>query len=281
MKDFARPPVSPVVRALLIANVAVYILEILPGIGRVLIEWGALIPRDTFSEGQVWRLGTYMFLHDPSSPFHLLFNLLALWMFGEEVEATWGSRRFFAFYVVCGVGAGCFSVLHLAVPAMTMVPVIGASGAVLGLLTAYAAMFPKREVLLFFVVPVNIRIVVIGYALISLFGSLSARGVVAHLTHLGGILVAIGYLQWYPSISRWLAGYDAISRERRMRKNTEKNLSKRRFFEEQIDPILAKISREGSAALTPREKKLLKSVARSKDSEYVKKSKVLPFDLFR
>jgi membrane associated rhomboid family serine protease len=281
VKEFARPLASPAVRGLLIANVAVYLFEILPGIGRIVLHWGALVPYETFTGLQVWRLMTYLFLHDAATPFHLLFNLLALWMFGEEIESTWGSRRFFWFYMICGIGAGCFSLFHLFSPAMSMVPVIGASGAVLGLLTAYAVLFPHRQVLLFFVVPVNIRVVVIGFALLSLFGTISSHGVVAHLTHLGGIIVAIVYLKWYPFISGRLKENAAYRRERHMRRGAEATASKRRFFEEEIDPILAKISRVGSGALTAREKRLLKSVATSEDAEYVKKNKILPFDLFR
>ncbi|MBN1309153.1 MAG: rhomboid family intramembrane serine protease [Chitinispirillaceae bacterium] len=281
MDRFAPPPVSPSIKVLLIATVTVYLFQILPITGPVLLEWGALIPANVFAHGQVWRLFTYMFLHDPSSPFHLLFNMLGLWMFGREIEMVWGSRRFARFYLISGIGSGCFSVLHLFSPLMSMTAVIGASGAVLALLTVYAVTYPHRKVLLFFVLPVNIRIVVIGFGLISLFGSIAPRGVVAHLTHLGGILVAIGYLKWYPFLSAWLESKAAFRRERIMRRRAEAAASKRHFFEENIDPILEKIGREGIDALSPEEKRLLKSVAASKDRYFLKKSRIIPYDLFR
>ena len=275
------PQVGPTIKFLLIANIGVYLLQILPGIGHFLLEWGSLVPAAAFSGGQVWRLLTYMFLHDPISPFHLLFNMLALWMFGMEIEVLWGSRRFAWFYFISGVGSGCFSVLHLFSPAMRVTGVIGASGAVLALLTVYAIYYPHRQVLLFFILPVNIRVVVIGFALISLFGSIAPHGVIAHLTHLGGILIAIGYIRWYPLISEFIASNSAIRKEKSIRRRLETSASRKRFFEEQIDPILEKISREGIDALTRREKKLLKKSAASKDGGIVKKGKIIPFDLFK
>ncbi|MBN1577137.1 MAG: rhomboid family intramembrane serine protease [Chitinispirillaceae bacterium] len=281
MNRFVPPPVSPAIKVILIASITVYLLQVLPVIGPVLLEWGALVPGDAFAHGQVWRLATYMFLHDPSSPFHLLFNMLGLWMFGQEIETAWGSRRFVWFYLISGIGSGCFSVWHLFSPAMSVTGVIGASGAVLALLTVYAVTYPHRQVLLFFVLPVNIKIVVIGFGLISLFGSIAPRGVVAHLTHLGGILVAIGYLRWYPFISIRLQSSASLRRERSMRGRAEAAASKRRFFEEKIDPILEKIAREGSDALSPEEKQLLKNVAASKDRDLMKKGKIIPYKLFR
>ncbi len=281
MDGFVRPQLSPAVRFILIANIGVYLLEIIPGVGRYCIEWGSLVPAVTFAQGQIWRLVTYMFLHDPHSPFHLLFNMLALWMFGQEIEQMWGSRRFSWFYMVSGVGSGCFSLLHLFSPAMKYTGVIGASGAVLALLTVYAVLYPHRQVLLFFVLPVNIRIVVIGFALISLFGTIAPHGVVSHLTHLGGILIAIGYLKWYPVFSEWLKKSLALHEERSMRQQAEAAAKQRRFFEEQIDPILEKISREGSEALSPREKELLKKAASPKQRDLVSKGKIIPFNFFR
>jgi membrane associated rhomboid family serine protease len=280
MNSYA-PQLTPVVKVVLLVNVAVYLLERLPFTGPSILTWGKLVPTVTFADGQLWRLFTYMFLHDPYSVFHLLFNMLALWMFGLEIEQMWGSRRFAWFYMIGGVGSGCFSLFHLFSPTMSQVGVIGASGAVLALLTVYAWYFPDRKVLLFFILPVNIRFVVIGYAIISLFGSLHPHGIVSHLTHLGGILVAIGYLRCYPKALGWLQQRAASKTERNRRRQGEEALSRERFFEENIDPILEKISREGMESLTAQERILLKKTAKSKEHDRLKKSKVLPLDLFR
>jgi membrane associated rhomboid family serine protease len=281
MQGESRMQLSPAVRMLLIINVAVYVGELLPGIGTWLLRWGKLIPVETFAHGQIWRVVTYMFLHDPQSPFHLLFNMLALWMFAREIEAQWGSSRFIRFYLIAGVGSGCFSLVHLFSESMKWIGVIGASGAVLALLTVYAVWYPHRKVLLFFILPVNIRVVVIGYAALSLFGSIAPHGVVSHITHLGGIVVALGYLKWYPMITEWIGSYTALRKERVLRRNVEAGAAKKRLYEEQIDPILEKISREGIGSLSAQERRLLKKMAGSKDRDYLKKSKVIPFDLFR
>lgn len=269
------------IKWLLIVTIGVYFLQIIPGTDRFLLDWGKLVPYAVFARGQLWRLLTYMFLHDPVSPFHLLFNMLALWMFGKEIEQRWGAARFMRFYFISGVGSGCFSVFHLFSPVMRLTGVIGASGAILALLTVYAYYYPHRKVLLFFILPVNIRVVVIGYALFSLFGSIAPRGVVAHLTHLGGILIAIGYLRWYPLVSGWLQRRSSLRDEGIMRLNAEAAARKRRFFEEQVDPILEKISREGKDSLSPQEKKILKKASESKERDQIKKRKIIPFDIFR
>lgn len=281
MRTFGIPATSSPVKMLLIVNVVLYLFTLLPVTGPLFLRFGALVPADTFAGGQLWRLLTYMFLHDPSSSFHLIFNMLALWMFSHEIEEIWGSRRFTLFYLSSGIGAGCFSIIHLFVPGMAHVSVIGASGAVLALLTVYAWYFPQRDILLFFILPVNIRIVVIGYALISLFGTLAPRGVVSHLTHLGGIVVAFAYMQWYPLLTRLIGQASDRRKERVVRSRIEAKIKKDRFFEESIDPILDKISREGMDSLTPGERQLLKKVAQSKDRSILTKRNIIPFDSFR
>ncbi len=271
---------NPVIKLLVVVNISVYFFEILPALGNFLIELGSLIPREAFTHVEIWRFVTYMFLHDPLSPFHLLFNMLALWMFGDEIEELFGSVRFAWFYAISGIGAGCFSILYLFSPSMRSIGVIGASGAVLSVMTVYAAYYPHRNVLLFFILPVNIRIVIVGYALISLFGSISSAGVVAHLTHLGGIIVAICYLKWYPFVSGWVEDFIESRKENSIRRRLEASTARKNFFEKQIDPILEKISREGMDSLTKQEKNLLKKVA-SKNRDILTKEKIIPLEPFK
>ena len=119
----------PAHQTLVIATLVVYFFKILPGAGAFITSWGALVPYLTFIQGQIWRAVTYMFLH--GSPFHILFNMLMLWMFGVEIENMWGTRRFVAFYLICGAGSAMFSILNLFNSELSLIPVIGASGAVL------------------------------------------------------------------------------------------------------------------------------------------------------
>ncbi len=280
--QFNSNPLPNAIKGILIATIGIYILQILPFTGRYLLEYCALTPNRTFAHFELWRLFTYIFLHDPSMPFHLLFNMLMLWMFGLELEQLWGEKRFLTFYIICGCGSGLFSLLHLFNPAFSTIPVIGASGAVLGMMTAYSLYFPNRQVLLFFILPVNIRIVVIGAALISLFGTLSSKGIIAHLTHLGGILVAFFYIKLYPMILRRSESL-AMDIGKKEPKKVEKAADKsddNDFFETVIDPILAKISREGMDSLTNKEKELLREASK-RNKNKLKSGKIIPFDSFR
>jgi membrane associated rhomboid family serine protease len=269
------------VKALLIANLAIFVAQMLPGIGPLLTGFGAIISENIFIHGQIWRLATYMFLHSVDTVFHLLFNMMALWMFGSELEERWGIRRFLVFYGLCGVGAGLFSVFYLFDPVMRMVPVIGASGAVLGLLTAYACYFPDRQVYLFFVLPIRVWMLVAGYGVISLLFAFSQRGgVVAHLIHLGGIAVAFAYMKGHTRGEAWIDEIKGRWRERAMRARAEETVARKRFFEEKVDPILAKISREGMASLTKEEKNILKQAGKE-GTDRLKQGMFVPIDFFR
>jgi len=157
----------------------------------------ALRPASVMQSFQVWRLGTYMFLH--GGVFHIVFNMLALWMFGAELERTWGTRYFLKFYFVTGIGAAVLTVLFSLLPfgfarQLQDVNIIGASGAIYGLLLAYAIYFPERPILLIvFWVPARLCVTILGA--IAVFASLSEAGGVANATHLGGLLVGYLYLK--------------------------------------------------------------------------------------
>ena len=192
--SFGPGPLSTAIKALIIANVAVFFAQpFLPILTRV---WGLqpyLVVR-----GWIWQPATYMFLH--GGLFHILFNMLALWMFGTELERTWGTTYFLKFYFVTGIGAGLLTVAFSLLPfdvarQIYAANVIGASGAIYGLLLAYGLYFPDRPILLlFFPVPAKICVLILG--LIALYSSVvGAGGGVANATHLGGLLVGYLYLK--------------------------------------------------------------------------------------
>ena len=202
MYESQYPKISPCVQGLIIANVAAFFAQLLTGGDDGLVTvYGGMQPVHAFLHLELWRLVSYMFLHDPNSMFHIIFNMLALWWFGPELEDIWGGRKFLIFYFVCGIGAGLFSFFNLFINPGVLV--IGASGAVLGLLTAYALYYPDRQVLLFFVLPMKMRTLIIGYAVISVLLSFTGGGKVSHITHLGGIVVAFLYLKIFPFIELW------------------------------------------------------------------------------
>ena len=110
-----------------------------------LFHWFGLVPQAVVEVFAVWQLVTYMFLHDPRGFGHILFNMLTLWMFGKDLEATWGTRRFLKFYFVCGVGAGICVVIGNSLFGTMATRTIGASGAIFGLLLAFGMLFPDRR----------------------------------------------------------------------------------------------------------------------------------------
>ena len=193
---FGPGPMTPGVRALLYANIAVYLASL---VFPVLLEWLGLAPKLVVEHGFVWQLATYMFVHAPW-PTHILFNMLILWMFGIELERMWGTRFFAKFYAVTGIGAGVISILVSLVPfAVTRETyyhnIIGASGALYGLLLAFAVYFPNRPILMFFFFPVPAKYFVMILGAIAFITSAQGSGGVAAVTHLGGLLVAYLYLQ--------------------------------------------------------------------------------------
>jgi membrane associated rhomboid family serine protease len=150
--------------------------------------------------GRVWTLLTYQFLHDPLGIAHLAFNMLALWMFGRELESRWGSWHFLTFYLTCGVGGG---LLFAALSLLTGGGVaMGASAGVLGVTMAYALIWPHRKLLLFFVLPMEARHAVIVIALLELVLAWSGTSGVANFAHLGGMATAWLYLRYLSGLGR-------------------------------------------------------------------------------
>src|ERR1700745_47891 len=152
--------ITPGVQLLIIANVAVYILEAFihyfGGVGAYnwLLKWFGLVPAGVIPLLRILQPFTYLFLHDINSIWHILLNMLMLWMFGREVELVWGRNRFLRYYFLTGVGAGLINVIvnnfpHLWGRDYSFTPTIGASGAIFGILIACAVLFPDRRAYLF------------------------------------------------------------------------------------------------------------------------------------
>jgi membrane associated rhomboid family serine protease len=203
-----------------------------------------------------------MFLHSTVGLSHLLLNMFALWMFGGELEGCWGTKKFIGLYFLFGVGAALFSVLYMVDPYLRYMPVIGASGAVFGLLTAYAVYYPNRDLLLFFILPIRAWILVVGFAIFSLSFAFSQGSVVAHLIHFGGIAVAFGYLKGVPRTYAWFRSRKERLDEKETRRRAEQTAARKRYYEEAVDPILEKILREGEGSLTKEERKILEEAGK-------------------
>ena len=176
----------PVTQWLLIANVAVFALEAsgMAGLGSFAL-WP---PGDFDSRFAPWQVVTYSFLH--ANIAHLFFNMLALWMFGSEVERLFGSRFYAIYYFVCVIVAALSHLVVTAWMGAPPAPTVGASGGIYGLLLAFAIYFPHRRVMLLFPpIPLPARVFVFGFALLELVLGVTQSGAgVAHFAHLGGML---------------------------------------------------------------------------------------------
>jgi rhomboid family protein len=192
--QFGPGPVSPAVKVLLITNVVTWLINMLAP--AMTLKLG-LSPKDVFTGFAIWQPFTYMFLHDTSGFGHILFNMLALWMFGTELERTWGTRFFTKFYLVTGVGAAATTLLlSLVSPAIYYSLTVGASGAIYGLLMAWAMYFPHRTILFWGIFPIPARVFVFIMGAIAFLSSLGGPGSgVAHIAHLGGLVVGYLYLK--------------------------------------------------------------------------------------
>jgi membrane associated rhomboid family serine protease len=185
---------TPAVKILLITNIALFFMNVI--VGDVMTIRLGLSPQSVFEDFAVWQPATYMFLHSTRGLGHILFNMLALWMFGTELERTWGTRFFTKYYFVTGIGAAATSLLlSLFIADIYHSTTVGASGAIYGLLIAYAMYFPHRTIY-YIIFPIPARVFVAIMGLIAFWSSVSGSGGgVAHTAHLGGLVVGYLYLK--------------------------------------------------------------------------------------
>ena len=195
--QFGPGPITYAVRALIIANVAVFLPSFFAPV--FFDNYFGLVPELVLTRGWVWQVATYAFVH--ADIVHILFNMLIVWMFGVELERRWGAAAFVKFYMVCAIGAAATVIAVSLLPfddsrAMYIASTVGASGACYGLLMAWALLFPTREILLFFVFPVQARYAVMIFGALAFFSGLSSGGgTIAHFAHLGGLVVGYLYLK--------------------------------------------------------------------------------------
>jgi membrane associated rhomboid family serine protease len=195
---------TPAVKFLLIVNVAVFVLQTAFSLGTdyPLEYFFGLVPSLVVGELYLWQLFTYQFLH--GGLFHILFNMLALWMFGCDLEQRWSSGFFLRYYFICVIGGGLLNTLF--VPNQ-MGPSIGASAGVYGILLAYGLIYPNRVIYLYFLFPLKMKHFVWIIGAIALYSSLtSGQSGIAHLAHLGGMIFGYVYLR-RANPTDWLKDY--------------------------------------------------------------------------
>jgi membrane associated rhomboid family serine protease len=272
----------PVIKALLMANGIVFVMMWFfsafhigdVSLYRLITEVFGLMP---LGNGfYPWQLITYQFVH--ADFWHLFFNMaFGLWMFGMEVEHIWGSKKFLTYYLLCGVAAGLAQLFLAPIFEPALGPTVGASGAIYGVMIAFASMFPDRYIFLYFLIPVKVKYFVI---ILIVFGvmSVGGQGNVANLAHLGGALAGYVYLfydrrrltgrrtntfqSWMSAVS-WSRPKSTVGD---VKEAKVFNIRESKAFEsksiphdeqKQIDEILDKISQSGYQSLSDEEKKIL------------------------
>lgn len=260
------------VTTLILVNVAVYLAQLLSN-NWVTNEF--LLPYNWYrAPWNVYRLLTYGFLHSPGDMWHIVLNMWALWLFGKDVEARYGSREFLAFYLAAVVAAGAIWTVA-EIPSAQPAVVLGASGGIAAVLVLYALNFPHRMMLFMFVIPMPmwvLAIIIIGMDVMGAMGRAQA-GNVAFTAHLGGALFGFLYYQLGWRLERWLpsAGWTKNLRPgpklRVHQPESETEMDSE--TERRVDAILQKIQEQGQDSLTYGERRFLEQASR----EYQKKRK--------
>ncbi len=267
-------PLTPVVKKIIIINVVIYLFQFILGT-EFIKDFFALSHKGFAEKLYIWQIFTYMFLH--GSFLHILFNMLMVWMVGSELEKYWGSRYFLRYYLLSGLGGGVFiSLMNVymtnQVSTYAVVPTIGASGAVFGLMAAYALVWPNREVLLYFLFPVKVKYFMLAMGLIGFFGVLSQvsgrGGGISHIGHLGGLVTGL-LLFWYKASQPKNSSYSSYAGtgkqngpgflskivKKRKLKQKQHEIEARIKAKKIIDRLLDKIAAQGISSLTTKEKR--------------------------
>ena len=246
--------IPPVIKNLIIFNASFFLVqEILQ------IDWFhtvGLVPALVW-KGWVWQLFSYMFLH--GSFFHILINMFILWMFGSELERLWGPREFLKYYFITGIGA---AVCTVAANPASNIPIIGASGAVYGLLLAYGLTFPNAVIYLYFILPIKAKYFVIIFGVIEFFLTINPSGdMVAHLAHLGGMIFGLIYLKKNDFL-KIIARTVKKEAKKRQAKRLQQEYEEEEKIRAEVDDLLDKINKIGLENLSKQEKKRLDEASR-------------------
>ena len=250
----AMPALTPVVKWLLIINVAVFVASyMIRPLGNFLFIWFSVFPENMGTSLQIWRLITYQFLH--GGIHHILMNMLVLFFFGPMLEKHWGSNKFLTFYLICGAMGGVLFTLLVVGGALEAVPLVGASGAIYGMLAAGAVLFPGMMIYLFGIFPMSMRALAILFAVLSLLRFGASENAGGEAAHLAGMAAGVVYVL----LPRWKQ--HAANRPRGPIK-WDSEINQQRVFHVEIDRILDKVHKRGIGSLTRKEKNMLRKASK-------------------
>ena len=256
-QQWKQNPLSPslftdAIKFIISINFLIFILQYLSGMEGELFTIFGIVPSKTFGELMLWQPFTYLFFH--GGIWHVLINMFVLWMFGSELEKFWGKKEFLRFFFITGIGSGLITILF---SLSSTNPVVGASGAIYGVLLAYGLLFPNRLVYLYFLIPIKVKYLVMLIGAIAFFSSLNpGNSNISHLTHLSGMVIGFIYLR--SSINWNTINHFVIHRKDEIKRHYEdKKNEKREALKLQVDAILDKINDVGYDNLSESEREFL------------------------
>ena len=254
------PRVTPAVKWLLIINIGVFLIESLffglfnKGGVNYFFWYGSVFPATLGRTLQIWRLITYQFLH--ADTIHLLMNMIGLYFFGTMLERTFGTRKFLIFYLVCGMTGGIVYPLLVAIGLLGPLPLVGASGAIFGIIVAAAVLYPKTPM---FLLPVSLAVVAGLFIAISVLNFLRGDNAGGECAHLAGAFCGFLYIKGRP----WFEG-----RAMQQKKGAwQRRIQNERQFQAEVDRILDKVHASGVNSLTRREKSILREATQREQQE--------------
>jgi len=247
------------IRLLLVINCVVFLLTEFSGFKFELFQMFGLVPSAIWQSGRIWQPITYLFMH--GGFLHLVVNLFVLWMFGRELERRWGEMRFLRYYFITGLGAGLVTCIF---QLNSVIPVVGASGAIYGVLLAFGLLYPDRKVYLYFIVPIKMKYFIGILAAVAFFASLSpGESPVSHLTHLSGMVIGFIYLHYWPQKSKLAQRIEQIKvpvkiqlTKQKLRPNGPGKVDDT-LLNRRVDQVLDKMKQVGWDGLSESEQSLL------------------------
>lgn len=247
----------PVIKNIIFINAVIFLMQFInESLEYALISNFALIPQQVLHQYKIWQLVTWLFLH--ADFMHMAFNMFALWMFGAALEREWGTKEFLKFYFITGIGSGIIVTLF------SNYPTIGASGAVFGIMVAFAMRFP--DAMMIFPFPIKVKYYVMGLAAFEFISTLGPQSVISHIAHFGGALIAYVYLKYWDQFYKIKNSFSGLIKKK---KNSTSNMKytkggndKTEYYRQVVDELLDKINRVGYLNLTDEEKKQLEEGSR-------------------
>ncbi|MDB2351180.1 rhomboid family intramembrane serine protease, partial [Candidatus Marinimicrobia bacterium] len=251
------------IKILISINFVIYVLQSLAGKEDIFFRLFGLVPNVFISELMLWQPFTYMFFHAPYYSSigisHILLNMLGLWVFGRELEQAWGKSKFLKYYFLTGIGSGLITYLF---QINSDNPVIGASGAVYGILLAYGISFPNRMLYIWGLIPIRSIWLVVIMGSIAFFGLLGRADGISHVTHISGMFIGYILLKKKWQLADIIFAMRKKTVEFQVQRKEDRAL-KKKSINRDIDMILEKIKEVGFSGLSNEEQSKLYETSKS------------------